>query len=89
MPIGPVAAGVPSDTNASGTARQATPSETATTDGAIVVGDKNKNKNWHNNKNWNNKNWNNKRVVVVGPTTNGTSGLITGPSSVGWRSERC
>ena len=67
MPIGPVAAGVPSDTNASGTARQALPSETVKTDGAIVVADKNKNKNWHNDKNWNNKNWNNKRVVVVRP----------------------
>jgi hypothetical protein len=60
-PIGPVAAGVPSDTNASGTAKQALPSEAAKTDGVIVVADKNKNKNW------NNKNWNNKKVVVVRP----------------------
>jgi len=65
------------------------PSETAKTDGAIIVADKNKNKNWHNDKNWDNKNWNNKRSSWSGPAANGTSGLITGPSSVAWRSERC
>ena len=42
MPIGPVAAGVPSDTNASGTAKQALPSAASKTGGVIVVADKNK-----------------------------------------------
>ena len=65
------------------------PSETAKTDGAIIVADKNKNKNWHNDKNSDNKNWNDKRSSWSGPAANGTSGLITGPSSVAWRSERC
>ena len=60
MPIGPVAAGVPSDTTAAGPARAALPSEAAKTDGVIVVAGKDKN--WHNNKNWNNK-----KVVVVRP----------------------
>ena len=41
MPIGPVAAGVPSDTNASGTAKQALPSAASKTGGVIVVADKN------------------------------------------------
>ena len=58
VPLGPVAAGVPSDTTA--TAKQALPSEAAKTDGTIVVAGKDKN--WHNNKNWNNK-----KVVVVRP----------------------
>jgi hypothetical protein len=63
MPIDPVAAGVPSDTTAAGSAKQALPSEAAKTDGVIVVAGKDK----HNN-NWNNnKNWNNKKVVVVRP----------------------
>lgn len=66
MPIGAVAAGVPSDTTAAGSAREALPSEAAKTDGVIVVAGKDKN--WHNDKNWNNnKNWNNKKVVVVRP----------------------
>ena len=63
----PVAAGVPSDATAAAPAKQALPSEAAKTDGVIVVAGKDKNKNWHNNKNWNNKNWNNKKVVVVRP----------------------
>ena len=52
MPIGPVAAGVPSDTTATGSAKQALASEAAKTDGVIVVAGTDKN--WHNNKNWNN-----------------------------------
>ena len=40
MPIGPVAAGVPSDTTAAGSAKQALPSEAAKTDGVIVVAGK-------------------------------------------------
>jgi len=62
MPLGPVAAGVPSDTDVSATAKQALPSEAAKTDGTIVVAGKDKNKNWNNSKNWNNK-----KVVVVRP----------------------
>jgi hypothetical protein len=66
MPLGPVAAAVPSDTTAA--SKQALPSEAAKTDGTIVVAGKDKNKNWNNSKNWNNKNWNNnKKVVVVRP----------------------
>ena len=61
MPLGPVAAAVPSDTTSA--SKQALPSEAAKTDGAIIVAGKDK----HNNKNWNNKNWNNKKVVVVRP----------------------
>jgi len=41
------------------------PSETAKTDGAIIVADTNKNKKWHNDKNWDN--WNNKRSSWSGP----------------------
>jgi hypothetical protein len=67
MPVSPVAAGVPSEATAAAPAKQALPSEAAKTDGVIVVAGKDKNKNWHNNKNWNNKNWNNKKVVVVRP----------------------
>jgi hypothetical protein len=66
MPVSPVAAGVPTDTTAA-PAKQALPREAAETDGVIVVAGKDKNKNWHNNKNWNNKHWNNKKVVVVRP----------------------
>jgi hypothetical protein len=70
MPVSPVVAGVPSDKTASALAKQALPSESAKTDGVIIVAgkdkDKNKNKNWHNNKNWNNKHYN-KKVVVVRP----------------------
>jgi hypothetical protein len=58
MPLGPVAAGVPSDATA------ASKHSAAKTDGTIVVAGRDKN--WHNNKNWN-KNWNNKKVVVVRP----------------------
>lgn len=65
MPVTPVAAGVQSDATAAAPAKQALPSNTAKTDGVIVVAGKDKNK--HNNKNWNNKNWNNKKVVVVRP----------------------
>jgi hypothetical protein len=65
MPLGPVAAGVSSDTTAA--SEQALPSEAAKTEGTIVVAGKDKNKNWNNSKNWNNKNWNNKKVVVVRP----------------------
>ena len=58
MPLGPVAAGVPGDTQDRVSHEPATK-----TDGTIVVAGKDKNnKNWHNNKNWNNK-----KVVVVRP----------------------
>ena len=62
LPVGTAAAGVPSDTNSSTSAKRALPDPAAKTDGTIVVADKNK----HNDKNWN-KNWNNKNVVVVRP----------------------
>jgi hypothetical protein len=67
MPVSPVAAGVQNEATAAAPAKQALPSEAAKTDGKIVVAGKDKNKNWHNNKNRNNKNWNNKKVVVVRP----------------------
>ena len=67
MPVSPVAAGVPSDTTATASAKHALPSEAAKTDGVIVIAgkDKNKNKNWNNSKNW--KHYDNKKVVVVRP----------------------
>jgi len=87
MPLGPVAAGVPSDTDVSATAKQALPSEAAKTDGTIVVAGKDKNKNWNNSKNWNNKNWNNKKLVVVRPyrkwNNKGHYGRVIGGVAIG------
>ena len=86
MPVGPVAAGVPSDTTATGSAKQALASEAAKTDGVIVVAGTDKN--WHNNKNWNNNNTETtRRSWWSGPIGTGTSGLTTAPSSVVLRSE--
>ena len=77
MPLGPAAAGVPNDTSASTNSRQALPSESAKTGGMIVVADKYKNKNWHNDKYYYNKNWTIRMLSWCGPTANGTSSPFT------------